>query len=94
MKIIFLKIFWQESQNGCNGLFYLIIKILRGTWTKTVVKRVYVDPQGEMTNGENNWVRSEVMQETSSPKLGQDSLWIPKEHEAHKWQSLRKNTIQ
>ena len=30
-----------------------IIKILRGIRTKVVVKRAFVDPEGEMTNDEN-----------------------------------------
>ena len=33
--------------------FYLIIKTLRRIRTEVAVKRVFVDPRGEMTNGEN-----------------------------------------
>ena len=66
---------------------------MREIRTEVVFKRVSVDPRGEMTNGENCWVRTQVMQEASSQKLGQDSFWIPKEQEAHKWPSPRKNTI-
>ena len=72
--------------------YYWIIKILRGI-IKVVDKRVFVHPQGEMTNGKRCWVRNQVMQEASSPKLGQDSQWSAKEKEAHKWPTSRKNTI-
>ena len=73
--------------------YYWISKILRGIGTEVVVKWVFVEPQGEMTNGESCWVRTQVMQDASFPKSGQDSLWSPKEHEAHKWPSSRQNTI-
>ena len=41
--------------------YYWIIKILRGNINEVVVKRVFVDPQGEMTNGERYWVKTQVM---------------------------------
>ena len=92
--IIFLiEIFWQESQNGCNGLFYLLIKYNQRNQNEVVIERVFADPQGEKTSGERCWVRTQVMQEASSPKSSQDSLWSAKEQEAHKWISSRKNTI-
>ena len=73
--------------------FYLIIKILRGIGTEVAVKRVFVDPQGKMTNVESCWVRTQVMHDESYPKLGKNSLWSAKEQEAHKWPSPRENTI-
>ena len=73
--------------------YYGIIKRLKENIAEVDVKRVFVDPQGEKKNGESCWVRTQVMQEASSPKLGQDSLWSVKEQEAHKWPSPRKNTI-
>ena len=69
------------------------IQTLRWMRTEVAVKRVFDDPQGEMTNGEKCWVRTQVMHEASSTKPGQDSLWSAKEKEAHKWPSPRKNTI-
>ena len=46
--------------------------------TEVAVERAFADPQGEKTSGESYWVRSQVMQEPSSPKSGQDSLWSAK----------------
>ena len=73
--------------------YYWIIKILRGIRNEVVVKRLFADPQGEMTNGKSCRVRNQVMQEASSPKSSQDSLWSAKVKEAHKWPSPRQNTI-
>ena len=47
---------------------------MRGIQTEVDVERVFADPQGKNTSGESYWVRTQVMQEASSPKLGQDSL--------------------
>ena len=44
---------------------------MRGNITKIVVERVFADPQGEKISGERYIVRTEVMQEASSPKSGQ-----------------------
>ena len=48
--------------------YYWINKRLKGNRTEVAVKIVFVDPQGKMTNGESCWVRTQVMQEASSPK--------------------------
>ena len=66
---------------------------MRGNRTEVVVERVFADPQGEMKNGESWWVRTPVMQDTSSLKSGQESLWSIEEQEAQKLPSPRKNTI-
>ena len=66
---------------------------MRGIITEVVVERVFANPQGENTSGESYWVRNQVMQEESSPKSGQYSLWNTKEKEAYKWSSPRQNTI-
>ena len=91
--IIIFKYFDNKVKINVMDYYYWIIKILRGIRIEVVVKRVFVDPQGEMTNDKNYWVRTQVMQEEYSPKSGQDSLWSPKEQEAHKWPSSRQNTI-
>ena len=79
--------------NVMDYVYYWIIKRLRGNKTEVVVERVFADPQGEKTSGERCWVRTHVMQEASSPKSSQDSLWSAKEQVAHKWINPRKNTI-
>ena len=48
------------------------------------IERVFVDPQGEKKSGESYLVRTQVMQNASSPKSGQDSFWSAEEKEAHK----------
>ena len=73
-------IFWLESKNRCNELFlFNKLKIPRGIRIEVVVERVFAEPQGEKTHGEGYWVRPQVMQEESSPKWGQDSLWSDEE---------------
>ena len=62
-------------------------------WIEVTVKGVFVDPQGEMTNAENCWLRTQLMHKASSPKSSQESLWSLKEKEAHKWPSPRQTTI-
>ena len=47
---------------------------MRGIKTEVVVERVFADPQGEKISGKRCWVRTQVMQEESSPKSSQDSL--------------------
>ena len=66
---------------------------MRGIGTEGVVKKVFPDPQGEMTNGESCWVKIQVMQEASSSKSGLESLWSINEQVAHKWPSPMQNTI-
>ena len=41
--------------------YYWIIKILWGIITEVDVKRVFANPQGDMLNDENWWVRTQVM---------------------------------
>ena len=52
--------------------------MLRGIITEVVVERVFVDPQGKNTCGERYWVRTQVMQEASSPKSGQSPYGVLK----------------
>ena len=66
---------------------------MRGIRTEVVIKRVFANPQREITNGKNRWMRNQVMHEASSPKSGEESLWSTKENEAHKRPSRRKNAI-
>ena len=66
---------------------------MRGIKTEVVFERVFANRQGENTSDKICWVRTQVMHEASSPKLGKESLWIAKEKEARKWLSPRKNTI-
>ena len=92
-KLLFLKYFDKKVKMNVMDYFYLIIKMLRGIRIEVDVERVFTDPQGEKTSGKSYLVRTKVMQEASSPKSSQDSLWSAKEREAHKWPSPRKNTI-
>ena len=91
---IFVKYFDNKVKMNVMDYYYWIIKILGGIRTEVVVKRVVADPQGEMKNDKSCWVRTQVMQEASSPKSDQDSLWFPKEKQVDKWVSPRKNIIQ
>ena len=64
---------------------------MKGIRDEIVVERVFANPQG--IGGESCWVRNQVMQEETSPKSDQNSLWSAKEKKEHKWASLRKNSI-